>query len=328
MDYFPAISSILSPIHLSKYLIEHYALSNETQCQVIRQGVNHTYVVTDGDSKYVFRVYCLGWRSDEEITAELELLNLLKAHDVAVSYPIKSTNGEYIQQLQAVEGQRPAVLFSYAQGASIRNPSVDVCYHLGVAMAKMHQVTTGRTANRKTYDANTLVQWAFNQATSRLSSASDSMQCFHRASNQVSEQFEKADSARLRSGIVHLDLWYDNMKIAGDSEITFFDFDNCGNGWLFLDVAYCLMLLFKNEPDKTVYEQKLRHLIEGYESICTISQEERRLMPYGALAIWLHYSGVHALRFDDFANPFFSEEFLKYWLSVASSWMEYNDIGI
>ena len=36
-----------------------------------------------------------------------------------------------------------------------------------------------------------------------------------------------------------------------------FDFDNCGNGWLFLDIAYSLMLIYRNEPNKTLFKDKM-----------------------------------------------------------------------
>ena len=141
-------------------------------------------------------------------------------------------------------------------------------------------------------------------------------------------EFNKADSDNLRYGIVHLDLWYESMKIKNESEISIFDFDNCGNGWLFLDIAYSLMLLFRNEPDKEKYKKKRDSFFQGYESINSISKEEKRLLPYGGLAIWLHYTGIHVKRFDDFSNQFLSDEFLKYWIHTVNQWMEFNKIKI
>jgi hypothetical protein len=52
------------------------------------------------------------------------------------------------------------------------------------------------------------------------------------------------------------------------------------------------------------------------------------LIPYGGLAIWLHYNGIHVERFNDFSNPFLSEEFLKYWIHTVNQWMEFNHIKI
>ena len=328
MKPFPAISSILSPEPLSDFLKEKYDLSEETSCQIFRQGINHTYQVLDGENKYILRIYHHNWRTKKEIEEELRFLNLLKGNGISVSYPIPDKKAGYIQTIEALEGSRFAVLFSYAEGKAIRNPSEQACFQLGVEMAKMHQVAADQTIQRKNYDAETLTGWAFNTLQTKFPMDLEEMQYIDRAHQAIAHQFQHANPNELRRGIVHLDLWYDNMRIKDDSQITFFDFDNCGNGWLFLDIAYSLMLLFKHEPDKAIFQQKKEQLYKGYESIHSISHEEKRLLPYGGLAIWLHYSGIHVIRFDDFTNVFLSEDFLKFWIHTVNLWMEFNGIEI
>ncbi|MEN7551508.1 phosphotransferase [Rapidithrix thailandica] len=328
MNHFPAISSTLSPVALAQRLIELYGFSENTTCNVLRLGINHTYLITDAQEKYVLRVYHLHWRTEEEIMAELELLNLLKANDILVSYPIRDKKSAYIQRFNAWEGERLAVVFSYAQGQTVRNPSDKTCFQLGLEMAKMHRVTTGKKLNRKTYNAQTLAGWAFQALKERFPMSLKEMQYIDRANSMIASQFAQADLNQIRTGAVHLDVWYDNMKIKDESEITIFDFDNCGNGWLLLDIAYSLMLLFKNEPNKEIFNQKMNRFYQGYQSISGISQEEKRMIPYGGLAIWLHYSGIHAQRFDDFSNIFLSEDFLKYWIDTVNHWMVFNGIEI
>jgi len=328
MNPFPVISSILSPKALSTFVIDKYGFGEATTCKVLRQGINHAYLVTDQEEKYVLRVYHLNWKSKGEITAELDLLNFLKSNQISVSFPLKDREGNYIQRIPALEGERFAVLFSYAIGDTVRNPSEKTCFHLGMTMARMHQLTIDKKINRKSYDADTLMVWAYEQAKTKFSVQLPAMQYFTRAVDTIQNQFANADTSQLRFGAVHLDMWYDNMKIKGDTEITLFDFDNCGNGWLFLDISYSVMSLFRHEPDKDSFRKKLLSFYQGYESICSLSEEEKRLIPYGGLAIWLHYSGVHAQRFDDFCNVFLSEDFLQYWIHAVDTWMEYNGIKI
>ncbi|MBF9251678.1 phosphotransferase [Pontibacter sp. 172403-2] len=328
MKYAPAISSILSPDYLAGFAVDHYGFDRNTTCRILKTGINHSYLITTSDGKFVLRVYCLGWRTESEIREELQLLEYLDENGILVSYPIKDCDGNYINRITAFEGERFAVLFSFAEGESVRVPSEEVSYQLGVTMARMHQLTIGRTVKRENYDANTLVSWAFASARSHFPGPSAEMQYFERANSIISSEFEKADSKALRYGIVHLDLWYENMKVKNGSEITIFDFDNCGNGWLFLDIAYSLMTLYRNEPSKEGFEAKRAAFYRGYESIASILEEEKRLIPYGGLAIWLHYTGIHVQRFDDFSNQFLSQEFLKYWIQTANRWMEFNKIKI
>lgn len=322
------ISSVLSPGYLAEIIKKNYDLGSAIKCGVIKTGVNHSYLVSSEEVKYVLRVYFIDWKTEIEIGEELKLLEYLKESGVSVSYPIKDRLGKYIQKVQAPEGERFAVLFSYAEGEAVRMFSEKLCYQLGKTMAQMHQLTVNRNLQRKNYDAETLVNWAFLKANEHFTEASAEMEYFARVNSKITDEFKNADTNDLRNGIVHLDLWHDNMRIRNESEFTFFDFDNCGNGWLFLDISYSLMLIFRNEPDKEKFRKKQQQLFKGYESVTVISDEEYRLMPLGGPAIWLHYTGIHVQRFNDFSNHFFNEEFLKYWIRIVKDWMEFNQVDV
>ncbi len=329
MTYAPAISTIISPEYLSKFVSDRYGFEKNTNCKILKTGINHNYLITKNyDEKFVFRVYFKNWRTQKEIEEELSLLSYLKNNEISVSYPIKDSNKNFIQKINGFEGERFGVLFSFAEGEFIRKPSEEICYNLGVIMAKTHLLTINKKIDRKNYDDETLVKWAYKLAKGVFSEPSNEMKYFKRSTSRISSEFKNAELENLRYGIVHLDMWYENMKIKNGTEITIFDFDNCGNGWLFLDIAYSLMLIYRNEPIKELFEKKKNSFYKGYESITSISTEEKRLIPYGGLAIWLHYTGIHIERFNDFSNHFLSEEFLKYWIHTVNQWMELNEIKI
>src|SRR5690606_12748394 len=138
--------------------------------------------------------------------------------------------------------------------------------NLGVSMAKMHGLTINQTTKRKSYNSETLVNWAYQAAKSHFLESTKEIQYFERAASKITSEFKNANSNELRQGIVHLDLWYENMRIKNETEITYFDFDNCGNGWLFLDLSYWLMILFRNEPNKENFKVKSDSFYKGYES--------------------------------------------------------------
>ncbi|MFD2540964.1 phosphotransferase [Lacinutrix gracilariae] len=328
MDYAPAISSILSPKYLSAFVKQQYQLDATTTCSVLKTGVNHSYLISTSDKKYVLRVYFLDWRTKNEIAEELKLLNQLQANGISVSFPIQDKNANYIQEISAIEGKRYAVLFSYAEGKTIRNPTKETCFTIGETMAKFHQLTVNKMVNRIHYNAKTLVSEAYISATKFFDNTTEEMAYYQRAEAITTSVFNTAKTEDLRTGVVHLDFWYENMKIKNAANITLFDFDNCGNGWLFLDISYCLMILFRNEPNKEVFKEKQTSFYHGYTSVNPISNEELRLIPYGGLAIWLHYNGIHIKRFNDFSNPFLSDEFLKFWIHTVKQWMEFNGIKI
>ena len=327
MHTFLAISSILSTDSLSDFIADTYNLK-VISCNILKTGISHNYLVTTNENKFVLRVYTLNWRTEKEITEELQLLTYLDTRNFLVAAPIKNNYGNLINTIKAPEGERFAVLFTYAKGQTIKNLSEKQCFVLGKQIARFHQLTKGKIVNRKEYTAKNLVSWGLEQANTFFDTSSNEMKYFKRAETLIVKKLEEADATLLRKGTVHIDFWYENFKVDKNNNFTFFNFDNCGNGWLFLDIAYALMLLFKNEPDKKAYRLKEASFYKGYESIAVISSEEKELIPYGGLAIWLHYTGIHVQRFNDFTNHFLSNEFLKFWIHTVNQWMLFNKITI
>ena len=133
-----------------------------------------------------------------------------------------------------------------------------------------------------------------------------------------------AGAAAAASCTVHLDLWYDNMAITPEDEITVFDFDFCGNGPAVLDVAYFCKQLFHIEADRQQYEAKVAHFLSGYTRVRDLSAEERRLLPAAGAAVWLFYLGVQVQRFD-WSNIFLSVNYLKMYVGKMQAWLAYHE---
>ena len=142
---------------------------------------------------------------------------------------------------------------------------------------------------------------------------------------QIHTLFEKVKQDDVKTGIIHLDIWNDNMHIA-DTGITVFDFDFCGNGYLILDVAYFMTQLFHAEPDKKIYETKVATFLKTYESISPLSEEEKALIPYAGIAIWGFYLGVQSRRFDNWSNTFLTELHLKRFVGMIQQWADYYKV--
>lgn len=328
MVSFPVIDSTLSAAHLVLFVQEKYGFTENTSCKLFRTGINHTYMISDNEDKYVLRIYSYNWRTETEISEELRLIILLKENNIAVSYPIHDKDKNYIQTLQAPEGLRYVVLFSFAEGKKVRNLTEKTCYSIGSLMANIHKTTINQEVKRIEYNANTLTQLPYQYATKHFAESLEEMQFVKSASKHLTELFDKFDSEKLRYGVVHLDLWYDNMSIEDESTITVFDFDFCGNGWLLFDIAYFTMQLFNTEPDAKIFKSKLESFYNGYQSVTPITNEEKAIIPYAGLAIWIFYLGIQSQRFDNWSNIFLSENYLKHFIGIIKNWMKFNEITI
>ena len=327
MATFPVISSILSPRHIASHVVAYYNLESAS-ARLLRAGVNHTYLIETGEERYVYRVYTRNWRSKEEIEAEIQLLAALKEQGIKVSYALPDKEGGWMQEIEAAEGMRYGLLFSYCGGKLIREHTGASARKLGETMAHMHQVMQNRTLPRKTYDATSLLTWAAAQLAAHFHPEQEEVQYVQRAAKKLAEVMAEAPASQLRTGLVHLDMGYGNIKEQEDGSIAVYDFDNLGNGWLFLDIAYSVMIMFRHQPHREKYEVLLAAFLAGYETVLPVSETEKSLIPWGGMAIWLHYAGVHAYRFDDFTSVFFDEAFLKFWVTFIHGWLEYHGIEI
>ncbi|MCE3295879.1 MAG: phosphotransferase [Crocinitomicaceae bacterium] len=312
MAHFPVTNSNLSAAHLGLFLQEKYALDKDAKCQLIKAGINDTYLVTTHAGKFVFRVYSFNWRTKAEIEEEIRLLNQLKQNGVSISYPIPDRENKYIQTLNAPEGDRFAVLFTFASGEKLHQVSEETHFQVGQLMAQFHKISHNQTLNRTDYTPEAILVDSLKKVSCFLSDGSEEMDFMKSAQSRLLEVFRQADSSRIRRGIVHLDIWFDNLNITPDNKVTLFDFDFCGNGWLCLDIAYYILQLHNLEKyEAKEYQAKIESFIKGYESVTAISPEEKRLIPMLGVSLYFFYLGVQCQRYDNWSNSFLNENYLK-----------------
>ncbi|MBO9201478.1 MULTISPECIES: phosphotransferase enzyme family protein [Niastella] len=316
MQPFPVVCSTLSATHLASFLQQQYGMGAGTTCRLLRAAINHAYLVTDGNQKYVFRIYSYNWRSELEITEEIGLLRLLKENDIPVSYALPDPQGDFIQQIPAPEGMRMGVLFSYAKGEKVLNYSAELHFKLGEIMARMHEVTHNLPFNRVQYTPAVLLSDSFESMKPFIDADTEEMKWMKQAQQQLLQQFNNAPAFSFRNGVVHLDIWFDNLNIYNNEEITLFDFDFCGTGWLLLDLAYYQLQLFNTEKEPGQYDLKLNSFLKGYESIIPIPEAEKQLIPAASVSLYFFYLGVQCRRFENWTNTFLNETYLKRYITV------------
>ena len=328
MTHFPVISSNLSPLHLAIFVKAKYGLSNFTSCNLLKAGINHTYLIKDEDKRFIFRVYSLNWRSENEILEEIRLLKLLKANTIFVSYPIIDKTNNFIQTINAPEGERFAVMFSYAEGEKLLNYEEKNHFQIGVIMAQIHQITKNLELERVEYTPQLLIEDVFNYLSNFLNEYSDEMAFMHSTQKYLFIEFSKVNLEKIGKGTVHLDIWFDNLNITKDGEITIFDFDFCGNGWLCMDIAYYVLQLHSTERDEAICKSKLDNFLAGYESVTEISDEEKRIFPMLGISLYFFYIGIQCQRFDNWSNTFLNEMYIKRFINLLiKRYFDLNKMG-
>jgi Ser/Thr protein kinase RdoA (MazF antagonist) len=128
-----------------------------------------------------------------QITAEVELLVALNEGNVPVSYPIQALSGKYIQALNAVEGERYVILFSYAPGKSISVLSEAQLRELGCQMARFHNIssTIELTGKRWNFDVDTTLLKPLAMLKDAYIEDPEGYAWMQAAADQVREKFQR-----------------------------------------------------------------------------------------------------------------------------------------
>ncbi|OPC56797.1 phosphotransferase [Elizabethkingia bruuniana] len=327
-EKFPTINSTLSPNELGKLIQQKYGLSDKTESSIFRIAMNHLYIVYDGENKYVFRVYTHNWRTKLEIEEELRLLLHLKETDGQVAFPLADKYNQYIQEIEAPEGKRFGVLFSYAKGTKTARFSPQTSFLIGQALAKVHQSTENFELTRISYNTQNLLDNPILRIKKFFNNSNSEVIFLEKLSAFLALKIQDIDKPKMRYGSVHLDVWFDNLHIDNEKEITFFDFDFCGNGYLCFDISYFLFQLLTTNLNEAEYQEKAESFLKGYETVTVIGSEEKRFLPYACLAIMVYYISVQCDRFEYWTNIFVNEDHLKRMVGNLKRWISYNKIEI
>jgi Ser/Thr protein kinase RdoA (MazF antagonist) len=286
---FPVTYSTLSPEALRERVLARYPLIPPVSCEYLYRGLNDNYLVRDSRSKYVFRAYRHNWRDIRDIEAELELVEFLKSGGVGVSFPIADKSGKTIQQIDAPEGMRHAVLFSHADGSSpLPRMTVRQARITGREISLMHRLTEKkRLGNSRCYlDITSLLFSSFHAIRPFLEESDEDISMLDKIVTKLAVKFERVSLHELSFGICHGDLHPSNYHIASGPRVTLFDFDACCCSWFVLDVAafcYATTQIYRNAAKLN------EEFINGYREARALNRAELSLIPYfGAVhRIWV-----------------------------------------
>ena len=251
---FPVEYSSLSTTVLLEFLIDNYSISAAAGITFLKRGFNDTYLIKTSTAKYILRVYKHNWRSKESIETEIKLLDLLKENGMSVSYSISDKQSQFIHTINAPEGKRYLVLFSFAEGQQVRKLSIAQAALLGKETGKIHVLTQNKNLGETAHNYDIEVQFEKTLSTlkSILKDYPEEYAYVLKLKNDFMSVFSSIDQGALASGICHGDLQAENFHLTGTDKFTFFDFDFFGKGYLVYDIGVFMWYDHKNKPKEII----------------------------------------------------------------------------
>lgn len=304
MRIFQDQDSILSAQVLKENLQDNYGFHN-MDCRLLLHSINDVYILESESLKYIFKIYQEIHRRLEEVKGEVELLNILHHQHAKISYPIADIKGRQIQYFNTNNGLCYGVLFSYAKGEVCFNMNDQQLATVGREMAAIHNITSGLKLKhqREEFNMNTLLLEPIKKLKPAFIELEDEYNYLREAASMVKARLEKLDFSTFSYGYCHYDLLPANFHFEDDENITFFDFDHAGKGYLINDLVsfyahYFLQMMFGREAQDGA-NHALNIFIENYCKIRSLSQAEIKGIPYFGFAFWLYYMAFDYKHFND-----------------------------
>jgi homoserine kinase type II len=241
-----AVYTEVSDSELEAFLAE-YDIGEAESFKGIAEGVENTnYVLTTGKGQFMVTLY--EKRVDpKDLPFFLGLMDHLAERGINCPRPIHGRDGNALRRLAG----KPAAITSFLQGMWPRRTTVKHCGPVGEALAGLH--LAGRDFAIRRPNALSVAGWRplYDGSRAHIDQALD------RELGAEIEFFEKSWPSDLPAGVIHADLFNDNVFFLHDRLSGLIDFYFACNDFLAYDVAICLNA-WCFEPDNAFNATKAR----------------------------------------------------------------------
>lgn len=236
----------------------------------IAEGVeNSNFLLHTEGGQFILTVY--EKRVDAgDLPFFLGLMDHLARH-ISCPTPIAQRDGTKLGTLAG----KPAAIISFLEGFSVRKPLPRHCGELGQGMAQMHLASEGFDLHRP--NSLSVQGWRplFEACGGRADEALPGL------SDEISRELDFFDQnwpQNLPDGVIHADLFPDNVFFIHGELAGFIDFYFACDDAFAYDLAICLNA-WCFEPDGAFNISKARALLQAYTSVRPLNSDELAALP-------------------------------------------------
>ena len=250
---------------------EQFPIGRVLSFKGIAEGVENTnYLLLTESTPYILTLYEKRVaRSD--LPFFLSLIEHLAARGLPCPTPIHGRDGKVLHELC----DRSAAITTFLPGAWPRRIGPAHCRELGSALARLHQAGQGFPGHRE--NALSVAGWRplFDACASRADEVADGL-----AGELDAElaQLERDWPDTLPAGVIHADLFPDNVFFESNRLSGLIDFYFACNDFFAYDLAICLNA-WCFETDASFNITKARALLSAYRKERTLGAEELAALP-------------------------------------------------
>ena len=236
----------------------------------IKQGIENTnYLLRSKNNKFILTIFEKRV-SKKEIPFFMKLMDQLNTNKINCPKPIKSKNGNYLIKIK----NKTACVVSFLDGKDKKSLNLKNCYEIGKMIGQMHLFTKKINLYRK----NSMGIKNLNPLLNSIKFKSKKFINLEKFLKQSFKDIKKKWPKKLPKGIIHGDLFIDNIFFKNNKLSGMIDFYFAANDYFMYEIAICVNALCfdKKKSMFLLNKKKVKILIKGYESIKKISIKEKK----------------------------------------------------
>ena len=251
-------------------ILSHYNLGTLDQFKGIEEGIENTnYFLSVDNKKFILTIYEKRVKS-EDLPFFSNLMSSLNKSNFKCPSPLINKQNKTITDF---EGKK-LMIVSFLEGKAKKNLSPLNCKSVGIEVAKMHKITKDFKFSRE--NDLSVKSWR-----NLFDSVKDKCSKIHKDLPKLIEEnlkdVEKNWPNDLPRGIIHADLFHDNIFFIQDKFSGIIDFYFSCEDFFAFEIAICFnALCFDGLKDNLSFNvTKAKNFIDGYTSIRKLNEKEK-----------------------------------------------------
>ena len=265
-----AVYTEVSDDELDRFVAE-YDIGRVTSFKGIADGVeNSNYLLQTDAGTFILTIYEKRV-NPRDLPFFLGLMDHLAARDIPCPTPVHGRDGEALREV----AHKPAAIVSFLEGVWPKGRTPQHCAKLGEAVARMHVAGSDFSIRRE----NDLRVMAWRPLFESCRSRADEVTAGLEAEiAQELDHLEMEWPEKLPDGVIHADLFPDNVFFLGNKLSGIIDFYFACNDWFAYELAICLNA-WCFEPDHQFNITKAKQLLSSYRKVRPFSDTELAALP-------------------------------------------------
>ena len=249
---------------------ENFNIDKIKSFKGIKQGIENTnYLLRSKKKKYILTIFEKRV-SQKEIPFFMKLMDNLNRAKINCPKPLQTKNNKYLIKLK----NKSACIVSFLEGKDKKILKTNDCYAIGKTIARMHVVTKKMKIKRINSMGIRNLKPLLESIKFKSKKFSNLKIFLKNNLKDINKNWPK----KLPQGIIHGDLFVDNIFFKKKKLSGIIDFYFAANDYFMYEIAICInALCFDQKKGKfKMNSNKIKNLFKGYESVKKISLKEKK----------------------------------------------------